>query len=77
MTNELKNLRQRRDVYISQLKNFSKYIDTLELELSNLLKSFETTNQNYSIAWEILEIRFNNKGRIINMYVQNFRNSQI
>lgn len=43
---------------------------TLKGEPAGLLRSFETTNQNYDIAWTLLQKRYDNKRRIINNHVQ-------
>lgn len=70
--------RQFSDSFTAMIHNNSELSDCQKLcylraslkgEAANMLRSLETTEENYSIAWNSLQERYNNKRRIINNHV--------
>lgn len=55
---------------LSDVQKLSYLKSSLKDEPANLVRSFETTDKNYEIAWSLLQKRYNNTRRIINNHVQ-------
>lgn len=55
---------------LSDVQKLSYLRASLSGEPAGLLRPLETTNQNYQIAWSMLQKRYNNKRRIVNNHVE-------
>lgn len=55
---------------LDDIQKFYYLLDTVEGDARNLLDSLEITRENYEVAWQLLENRFNNKPVIIQSHLR-------